>query len=161
LLDKRPHPERHEQHLLPLDLIESYTSPDIPPNINRYILRSVDIEVAWSSPKNVFVYSKLGRFLIVGFINVEQRKKWVGTKVHVQRGVLGSRYYQCPPGFGEFFFERARKAARVLTQISEKQQRKIDQSLQKNMEKGTTSETLKAMDQDVWLFGKAAFEDEA
>jgi len=93
LLDECPHPERHEQHLLPLDLIESYTSPDIPTNINRYILRSVDIEVAWSSPKNVFVYSKLGRFLIVGFINVERRKEWGGTKVHVQRGVLGPRYY--------------------------------------------------------------------
>ena len=38
-------------------------------------------------------------------------------------------------------------------------QQKIDQSFQKHMEKGTTSETLKAMDHDVWLFGKAAFED--
>jgi hypothetical protein len=163
LLDKRPHPERHEQHLLPLDTIQSYKTPDIPTNINRYILRTVDIDVAWSSGKgkNIFTYAKLGRFLIIGFINVDRPKEWGGTKMHVQHGVLGPRQYTWPEGFSEYFFAKARKLAGALAQISEKQQQKMDQSFRANMERGAASETLKAMDNDVWLFGKAAFEDRA
>jgi hypothetical protein len=40
-------------------------------------------------------------------------------------------------------------------------QQKIDQSFRKNMERGTASETLKAMDHEVWVFGKATCEDRA
>jgi hypothetical protein len=32
LLEKRPHPGRHEQHLLPLDAIRSFTHKEMPPN---------------------------------------------------------------------------------------------------------------------------------
>jgi hypothetical protein len=64
LLDKREHPNRNEQHFLPLDAIESFTVPNMPPNINRYILRSVDIDAVWDE-KSAFVYSKLGRFVIL------------------------------------------------------------------------------------------------
>ena len=44
LLDKRPHPDRNEQHFLPLDAIESFTHKEMPKNINRYILLRVYID---------------------------------------------------------------------------------------------------------------------
>jgi len=87
LLDQRPHPGHCEQHFLPLDAIESFTQCDMPTNINRYILRSVDINAAWGG-EDAFVYSKLGRFVIVGFINMKRPKEWQGTKIHVRHGVI-------------------------------------------------------------------------
>jgi hypothetical protein len=129
LLDKRPHPERHEQHLLPFDVIEGYKNLDIPTNIHRYILRSVDIDVAWTDDTNAFIYSKLGRFIIIGFLNVSRRKDWGETKVHVQHGVLGGlRHYMLPTYFLEYFFAQARKAAEVSAQISKEQTQKISHS---------------------------------
>jgi hypothetical protein len=158
LLDKRPHPERHEQHLLPLDTIKSYTNPEIPTNINRYILRSVDIDAAWGG-ENAFIYSKVGRFVIIGFVNVHRPKEWGGTKVHVRHGVVGPREYTLPENFLGYFFTQARKATDVLAHISKEQNQKIEQSFRKNMDRGAASESLKAMDHDVWLFGKAAFKE--
>ena len=92
LLDKRPHPARYEQHFLLLPVLECYTNPEMPTNINRYILRSVDIDAVWGG-EDAFIYSKLGRFLIIGFVNIRRPKGWEGTKVHVRRGSLRLRSY--------------------------------------------------------------------
>ena len=43
LLDKVPHPGRFEQHLLPLDAVESTTTRHTPTNINRHFLRAIEL----------------------------------------------------------------------------------------------------------------------
>src|SRR5258706_1587318 len=56
LLGKRAHPGSFEQHILPLDAIGEIRGPDIPPNINRYLMRATDTDVAHSESTE-FVYS--------------------------------------------------------------------------------------------------------
>ena len=69
LLDRRENPGRFEQHMVPLGPIIKNNDMDMPPNMNRYFLRSVDIDVA-HSPIAVFVYTKMCRILLMGFIEM-------------------------------------------------------------------------------------------
>lgn len=156
LLGIRPHPDRYEQHLLPLDAIESYTGMDMPTNINRYILRTVDID-AVSNHKEAFIYSKLGRFIIVGFIEMPDVRQWVGTKVHVKHGVVEPKNYTLPVQFSEYFIDKARRAADVRSSISEKQNEKITEAIKADPDKAANSESFRAMLEDMRLFGRDVF----
>ena len=69
LLDKLPHPEKYEQHLLALDEFKSATVPNMPSGINRYILRAVDMDVV-TGDRTAIVYTKLPRLVVVGFVEV-------------------------------------------------------------------------------------------
>ena len=159
LLDKRPHPERFEQHFFSMDAIANYTNQEMPTNINRYILRSVDIDVVCGGKngEDGFTYSKLGRFVILGFINMYKPREWVGSKVHVKHGEIKPHDYTVPVQFGEYFMSRARKVAAYQASISEQQDQKIEQSFWRTINKVANSESFKAMDHDVKLFGKDAF----
>jgi hypothetical protein len=93
LLGQMPHPERFEQHFLPFDLIDEETTlSSLPPNINRYLQASIDMDVA-ASETTAFTYVKLGKFAIIGFIDVPNAKQWIGTKVPVRGGIIGPRRY--------------------------------------------------------------------
>lgn len=159
LLDKRKNPNRNEQHFLPLDSIESFTHQDMPPNINRYILRSVDIDAVWGG-KSAYVYSKLGRFIVLGFIEMPKPRQWLGTKVHVKHGVVGPSSYTLPVPFGEYLMDKARRAANVQGKLSEKQNKKIEESYLKDPDRAANSESFRAMSEDVRLFGRRAFRSE-
>jgi hypothetical protein len=63
--------------------------------------RSVDIDAAWGG-EDAFIYSKLGLFVIVGFINIERPKEWQGTKIHVRRGIIEPQHYTLPDSFGDY-----------------------------------------------------------
>lgn len=159
LLDKSQNPNRNEQHFLPLDAIESFTHRNMPTNINRYILRSVDMDAVCGG-ESAFVYSKLGKFIIVGFIEVPYRNQWVGTKVHVKRGVVGPSSYTLPMQFGDYLMDRAASADNVQENMSEKQKRKIEDSYGKDIDRAAKSESFRAMHQDVKLFGNKVFKQE-
>jgi len=158
LLDKRPHPERHEQHFLPLDAIKSFsvTVKGMPPNINRYILRTIDIDAVWGG-ESAFIYSKLERFVILGFIEMPHPRQWVGTKVHVKHGRIGPSNYKIPVQFNDYFMGQARRMAEVKSSISETQNKKIESTFKKNINKIANSETFRALSSDVLLFGDEAF----
>jgi hypothetical protein len=67
LLDKRPHPGQHQQHFLVVDAIASSTVPRMPTNINRYLLRAIDVHVAYNS-KMALTYAKMGPCALFGLI---------------------------------------------------------------------------------------------
>lgn len=156
LLDKQPHPNKHEQHIIPLDAIESYTGGEMPANINRYILRTVDIDTVWGG-NSAFVYSKLERFVILGFIEMPKPRQWEGSKVHVKHGVVGPKNYTIPAQFGEYFMGKAKRMSEVQAKISDKQNEKITDTFKKNIDKLANSESFRAMENDVRLFGDKAF----
>jgi hypothetical protein len=108
LLGQEPHPGKYEQHMLPLDLIAGHTSDGMPPNINRYLLRSVDID-AVCSKSEAFVYVKLPHVLLVGFIHMKHPREWQGTKVHVKHGTLGSTNYVLPKEVGDYIMGQAQR----------------------------------------------------
>jgi len=156
LLGERQHPDIHEQHLLPLDAIDSHTHKDMPININRYILRSVDTD-AVAGERTAFIYSKLERFVIVGFIEMPSPRHWDGTKVHVKHGSVGPSNYTLPQEFGDYFFGQARKAIEIQKNISEKQNNIIAKTFKKNIDKLSDTETMRALSEDMRLSGKKMF----
>jgi hypothetical protein len=157
LFDKMPHPDRFEQHLLPLDAVEDYSGGDLPANINRYFLRTVDVD-AVRGEKTTFVHSKIGKLIILGFIDVAFPKQWVGTKVHVREGVIGPGHYTLPKPFGDYLTDKALRFASLHEKISDNQRQKIEETARKNLDRVAHSASFEAMSHDVRLFGCEAFE---
>lgn len=158
LLEKKPHPGTFEQHLLHLDAIESHTLQDLPPNMNRYLMRAIDTDFVRGG-NMAFVYSKLGRFIILGFVTLDYPKQWVGTKVHATEGLLEPRKYIMPRQLIDYLAVKARQMAEIRSNISERQRAKIDQSFRQNKDKLVGSDLMKAMQEDIRLFGSAVFAD--
>ena len=155
MLGKVSNPGKYEQHILPLDFIESYTG-NMPTNINRYIARSIDTDIACNS-KQAFVYVKLPYILNIGFIELSNKNHWRNTKIKTKKGILGTSKYVIPKVFGEYLIDRANKAKVVYDKISEKQKNKIEKTYKKNIEKLGKSKTFEAMTADVRLFGEDTF----
>jgi hypothetical protein len=148
-----------EQHMLPLDAVASFTDPRTPVNINRYLLRAVELDVARAG-ETAFVYSKLGPFIILGFVSLKYPEQWSGgTKVDC-RGTIHPQAYVLPESFGHYVYSRARRSRQILTAISDRQNEKTQDDFRRKMDRLATSETFRAVSEDVRLFGKRAFEIE-
>lgn len=158
LLGQRPHPGHFEQHLVPFGAIESISnrSENLSPNINRYLMRTVDMDLCRGETTN-FVYSKLGRFVILGFIREDHLSRWQGTKVHVKTGRIEPRQYTMPRGVFEYLNSRARLEAGLLSGVSLRQSEKIGQAFRANIDKFVDSDQFVAMQNDVRMFGDVAF----
>jgi len=159
LLDKRPHPGKFQQHILPWPgLIGSQSDPNMPVNINQYILRSVDIDAACSKDE-AFIYAKMGRVFLIGFINMLFPNHWHDTKIHVAPGSLRSKHWTLPPAFPNFVYYKAHRARKSQQKISKRQWNRIDSDYRKNADQSADSEMFKAITQDSILFGEAPFDD--
>lgn len=159
LLDKRPHPDKYEQHLLPFrGFIADRRDPELPSNFNRYISRSVDIDAACSKTQ-AYIYAKMCRVMLVGFIEMDHRERWNDTKIHVNHGTLEKQHYRVPVDIRNFMYYKARRLQKIGRTISDKQWNKIGQDYRKNLDKTPNSEMFKAITQDFILFGDDAFDD--
>ncbi|MCS6286886.1 MAG: hypothetical protein H8K08_15805 [Nitrospira sp.] len=159
LQGKRPHPGVYRQHLIPFEEIRSFTFPveDVSPWIHRYLLRAIDMDLLRGKTTNV-VYSKLGRFIILGFIREDHPSRWQGAQVRAKKGTIEPRNYKLPIQFFRYINERANKITRAMLDISPRQQAKIDESLRENKERFIASDQFLAMQSDAQLFGIAAFD---
>jgi hypothetical protein len=155
LMGHRRHPGRFRQYVLPMDIVAE-TNGRLPPNFNRYIARSIDSDLC-ESPSFSFVYSKLGRFIILGFITEPTTKHWVGGKVHATEGAIEPRRYILPSSFGDYLMTRARVADDALSSVTDRQYQKIQDSLLANADRFARSDSFSAMEADIRLFGDAAF----
>ena len=158
MLNQRDDLGPYEQHMLFFDVIEHHTSTDLSPYMNRYLLRTVDMDVI-SSKKTALVYSKMGRIAIFGVIQSDMND-WKGTKINLKTGFLGNNY-QIPINIYHYINDRSNKAAQSLAGISPKQHSKIDRMLKKELKERPTdlanSEPFTAMVHDVKLSGDEAF----
>ena len=157
LRGERPHPDRFEQHMMGMDLVKSYRGFELPPNINRYLLRTVEIDVVTLNENQAFVYTKMCKLLLFGFIENENKGDWKGTKLRVNRGNLRSDKYQLPKWFNEHIVRRATTIHEIQEKMSQRQHDKIGEAYRKNIERFESSEMLKAIEQDYLLFGDKAF----
>jgi hypothetical protein len=154
ILGSEPHPGQFEQHLLHLDPIVSHSLVDLPNNINRYLLRAVEMDLP-AGEKSAYTYAKLGKFALFGFIQPPARK-WIGTKVHVRAGVIGPGEYQLPPELMSYFHDRATRYGEIYSRISEKQLDKIESDATRDVDRLRSSATAEAMFHDRRLFGTEA-----
>ncbi len=106
------------------------------------------------SDREAFVYSKLPYVFFIGFIDMNRPREWEETKVHVRRGLLAP--YSLPRYFLEYMMGRARRMTEIEESISDKQQETIVKSLNKNIGRFAGSDTFKAMEADIALFGSEA-----
>ena len=155
LLGLHQHPGSFQQHLLPLDQIAS-ASRELAPNINRYLMRAIHMDICRGS-RSIFTYSKLGRFIILGFIHEPNPGHWRGTKVHATHGFIEPRKYVVPRALGEYLNEKARKMRDALASVSDRQHEKIDAAFRANVDRFVGSDAFAAMQADVEMFGYDAF----
>lgn len=156
LLGEVPHPGRFEQHLLPLDVIERKSAPPISPFLNRYFLRNVDMDAACSNT-SAFVFTKMCRLALFGFIKEENPRNWVGTKLHVKAGSIGPRDYVISKMIWTYFNERADRSAKLLANLSPRQRQSIRDGFKKDADKIAESEVFRAMSYDIAHSGNDAF----
>ena len=156
LKGKRPHPDKFEQHILPLDIIENHSVPDVSPYINRDFIRGIDCDVI-RSETIVMTYTKMCRIALFGFIHFNEKNKWKGTKIHLRKGKIGEKNYYITENIIHFLSDRANLILESHQKISNKQSDKIEAEILKNVDKAANSEIMKAMARDVALFGDKAF----
>lgn len=157
LLGEREHPGPFRQHLLPLDQIQS-TTGEFAPNINRYLMRAIALDVCYGD-KNIFTYTKLGRFIVLGFVREPNPNHWKGSKVNANKGIVEPKEYILPEYFMEYLNESAKHMAERLNSVSDKQQTKIDSAFRKNKDHYIGSDEFQAMSADVNMFGDEAFSE--
>lgn len=155
LLDRLPHPGPYQQHLLPFSQIAS-ASEGLPPNINRYLMRAIQMDVCQGT-KTTFTFAKLGRFAIFGFIRGLEPGQWRGTKVNANQGVISPRKNSLPAGVWNYLIEKSHEVRAALESVSDIQQRKIDVALLRDRDTFVGSDAYAAMQADIESFGSAAF----
>jgi len=160
LLNHRSDPGQFEQHLLLFDAIVNSTDTDMPTNINRFLLRTVDRNVGYTE-EEMFVYAKMCRIALIGFTKILHPQRWEGTKLSVNEGWVGGKvHYKLPVSFWEFLKDRAREMARANVSISKRQRDKIKKDyFRRDLDKVIESESFRALHQDVLLFGEDAFKE--
>lgn len=159
LLGKLPHPGRFEQHMIVFDAVkaEGTTLQDLPPNFNRYVLRTVDLDAVRNS-STAFVLSKMGKFFVLGFIDMTYPRQWKGTKINANHGTLNGSNYKLPRQFGDYLIAEARRYAEVYAKMSDTQRNRIDETMWRDIDRVAHSESFAAMRHDVEMAGKAAFD---
>jgi hypothetical protein len=145
-----------EVHLLPFAEIANAGASKFPPNINRYLTRGVDIDAACNNSV-CFTYSKLGPVAVFGFIELQYRRPWKGTKLLERNGWFRPREYRLPIEIGEYLSDRAMRSKMAMETISPTQQQKIADSIMANPDRFIRSGLFRAMQRDVEMFGSDAF----
>lgn len=161
LLDKRQHPYNCEQHIL---LFRGFNTDrhdsKLPSNFNQYISRSIDIDAVCSKTQPcAYIYVKMCRVLLIGFIEMNHRDRWRGTKIHVNKGTLEIKRYRMPSFIRDFMFHKSRRLQNINKEMSTRQWDKISKDYQKNFDKYPHSEMFNAITYDFMLFGDDAFAD--
>lgn len=132
----------------------------MPANINRYVSRSIEMDVARSNDAG-FTFVKMGPFAVLGFFCLAKRREWSGGKIHVRQGTVGPTTYKLPIIFFDYLVRKAREYGAVMEKLSDHQRAVADKSTEagivKNKEKLVGSHWMRAMQRDVDQFGDEAF----
>ena len=153
LLSEVPHPGEFEQHLLPVLELESFSGEAPPPNINRYFLRGFEMDVVNAGPLDGFVYTKIPRFIFLGFFALEHPRQWRSTKINLKEGMIGPRQYDVPGQFGDYLAGRIKNYGLKELGLSVPQQQRIDASIKTNPDRAVASDAFRALHHDVQMFG--------
>lgn len=149
-----------QQHLLIFDEVGYDSDASLPPNINRYLLRSIELDIPHTNDFS-FTFVKMGPFAILGFIYLANSGEWSGGEINVKEGMVGPSRYILPPTFLDYLTSRARKQEALFENLSNRQRaiadKATDAGILKNKKVLPTSHWMKAIQRDIDLFGDAAF----
>ena len=157
MLGNARNPGRFEVHAIPLDVVPPTSSADISPFLNRYLLRAADAEVIVGA-KDVLVYAKLCRILLVGHVVVEMQTRWRPSRLAVGRGTIGGDVdYYLPIALQRYMNQRAVRGAEALASQSARQKAKLRAELEAQLPRFAHSEVFRAMRADIAQSGSKAF----
>jgi hypothetical protein len=146
-------PGPHALHMILLDRLVDHTCGELPANFNRYLVRSIEPDVVRGG-EAVFVYAKMCRVLILGFIQINPRERWIGTKLRVRKGEIGGKNCALPSQLFKYMCGRAKRLAELEAQISPRQRQKIDAEYEKQLDRALSSESLAISLYDYEMFGR-------
>jgi len=150
------HPDKHEQHILPLASVASTTVPDLPNNINRYFQRAVEMDLVIGEKSGALMtYAKLGPLMLFGFVGPLD-PKWVDTRIAVASGVFRPKDYIIPSNLLGFIKDRAQNYSSISNRMSLEQVEKVESLVLKNVDRVRASDQFKAMLDDYDMFGPSA-----
>ena len=149
-------PGSFNQHLLPTDVIEDYQGPKLSSFLNRYLLRSVHIDVI-STQDSAYVYTKMCRLVLFGRIHEKHPQYWKGMQLHLRQGDIRPRDYRLPEYIADYMNRKADEVKSKLESLSTKQHELIDAMFDENIDVIANSEVFRAMSYDVAHSGKDAF----
>ncbi|MEX2319354.1 MAG: hypothetical protein WD626_05835 [Bauldia sp.] len=146
-----PHPGPYEQNLLPLSVMSSSTIPNMPTNMNRYLARGLDMDVAHGE-RTAFTYSKMGKLALFGMV-VPSAARWRGARVSVRSGVIQPGHFEVPHHLADYLMDRARGSAKLQQMIPERQNEKIEEVFMRDLDRVANTDQFKAMLADAEMFG--------
>lgn len=157
LLGELENPGKYQQHVILLDTVDSHSVIDMPTNINRYFLRNIELDLPCSE-NDCYVFTKLPYMVIFGHVCNPSKKNWNNTKINLKKGVIGGKDFTIPGNLYEFILDKADDSRNIENEISEKQKKKIHEDWNNNNDKVKKSETYKALNADIRLFGNRAYD---
>lgn len=153
LLGKANNLYEFEQHIYPLDVIESTSIDNLPTNINRYFLRAIAMDIVGNS-QGTFIYTKLPSFIVIGVVKSKQSKEMRSSRVAIGGGIISPRQYVFPDGFGGYIIDAAKKVSDLYDQIPDEQLAKIEKYVVDNPDKVIDSKLFEAIVHDYERFGR-------
>ena len=146
-------PGQHELHFIPTGLMKSFQGPKMPPpNFNRYAMRAIEIHVP-NTAMQAFVYVKMGPAIVLGFIQPPPPNDWIGTQITLGHGQLALKM-TAPATFLEYLMDRASRVLESEQRRSQHQKDKIRAAFEANIDRAASSETIRALEADVNMFGE-------
>jgi hypothetical protein len=161
IFNEIPNPGSHELHLYPLEALASLPDIDSNPSsyLNRYMLRGQAIDIV-ARPGLSFVYVKMLKLVLLGFIEPPNANEWRGGKLRVRNGEVGSRKRRWPHDFFLYINSQAQAWHAAMDSLSDTQKRKIDELVKDAGEDLYATESYRAWAADFAMFGENAFSDE-
>jgi hypothetical protein len=159
LLGDYKHTGPFELHVLTFGEIKDASVPLTTSNINRYLTRTIDMDLAANSSV-CFSYCKLGPFAIFGFVQ-SSPGRWKGTLIPNGTGWFQPHSVTVPKQLWDYLNDRALHVKGVMETISPVQQQKINESLRADPERFLQSGLFRAMQRDIEMFGRDAFSEYA
>jgi hypothetical protein len=147
---------KYEQHLYPLEEMAETNVRGAPPNLNRYFLRTMQMDLL-ESESSTMIYTKLPGFMLLGLTGHKESKRMRSSRVALGDGKLSPRKYWWPTGFAEYMFEKVKDITSTYSSMDKGQKDKITQSILDNPERFRKSGTFKAFEHDLVMFGRKAF----
>jgi len=145
LRNERPNPAEFEQHLLPLTGVRR-TSHDVSSFLNKYILRSVDLDLVEADGAYI-VFTKLGRIFLFGLIPRRPTTSgWSNvTKLRLRKGEIALRgATNVPQAVLEFINDRAEKGQAEIASMSPNQKQKVRDGVLKLARSNPDAEVFRA-----------------
>lgn len=147
---------KYEQHLYPLEGMTETSVRGAPPNLNRYFLRTMQMDLLESDSGSI-VYTKLPGFMLLSLTGHKESNRMRSSRVAMGEGRISPRTYWWPTGFAEYMFDKVRAIETVYSSMDKTQKDKITKAVLDNPERFKASRTFKAFQHDLAMFGNSAF----